>query len=104
MQPQRQTQLKPNAANDASTKADAAEANAIAAAAADATIKADSWNRAIAAAADDATTKADAAQSNAIAAAADDATNKSRCRSLKQMRQMTQQKADAAEANAGSSK
>jgi hypothetical protein len=42
MQPQRQTQLKPNAANDASTKADAAEANAIAAAAADATIKADS--------------------------------------------------------------
>jgi hypothetical protein len=71
------------AAADASTKADAAEANAIAAAAADHTTKADAAEavhnykqmhqaNAIAAAAADATTKADAAEANAIAAAAAD--------------------------------
>jgi hypothetical protein len=65
------------AALDATAKADTAEDNAIAAAALDATAKADTAeDNAIAAAALDATDKADAAEAAAIAAAALDATEK----------------------------
>ncbi|RFC81837.1 cell envelope integrity protein TolA, partial [Acinetobacter sichuanensis] len=59
---------------DAKSKADAAQANAISAAAIDAKSKADAAQaNAISAAAIDAKSKADAAQANAISAAATDA-------------------------------
>jgi hypothetical protein len=61
---------------------DAAEANAIAAAAADATTNRYSGINAIAAAADDATTKGRRINQNAIAAAADDAVQKQMRRSM----------------------
>jgi len=65
------------AAADATTKANAAQASAITAAAADATTKANAAEaNAIATAAADATAKANAAQAGAIAAAAADATTK----------------------------
>jgi hypothetical protein len=65
------------AAIDATTKANTAQSAAIAAAATDATSKANAaQSAAIAAAATDATTKANAAQAAAIAAAATDATTK----------------------------
>ena len=72
-----QAAAEATAAADATTKANTAESNAVATAAADATTKANTAeSNAVATAAADATTKANTAESNAVATAAADATAK----------------------------